>query len=282
MARMYTLNFNGTFYSTDTILSVYNRGFSYGDSLFESILVHENKVINWEHHFARIIKGAAILGYTFYPWWTKDYFMYEILKTMNENKLDTARVRFNLFREDGGLYRPNNDHAKYLISVQALEREVYSFREGGLKAGLYTDILKPKNQLAGFKNGNSLLYVLASRKAKNEAWDISIILNEDEEICETANGNIFLVRDNQIFTPPLEAGCVAGVMRSNLIQLMEQENWDITEKDLKREELDLADEIWSCNASGGIQYISNCRLRDYKHEWASKAQELLIKQLNNK
>ncbi len=279
MAKASTFNLNGTFYSTDQIMSVYNRGLHYGDSVFESILVINGRVQLWPKHYARLLQAAATLGFDFYPWWTEDYFRFEIRKSVKENKLSSARVKLSLFRQDGGRYTPNSDKASYLIMLEGLDAEPYALKGEGQRAGVYLDILKPINALCGFKNGNSLLYVLAGRKARNEAWDTIVLLNENEHVCESGNGNIFLYRDGVVSTPSAESGCILGVMRQHLIQLMQQQGWKAEEREIHKSELDLADEIWTCNASGGIQFLSSCGLREYKSEKVHELHQLLISQI---
>ncbi|TNE80785.1 MAG: hypothetical protein EP332_06070 [Bacteroidetes bacterium] len=279
MAQASTFNLNGTFYSTDQIMSAYNRGLHFGDSVFESILVINGMVQLWEQHYARLLQGAATLGFDFQPWWTEDYFKFEIRKSVKENKLSSARVKLSLFREDGTRYTPNTDKASYLIMMESLESEPYALKPEGLQAGIFEDILKPINALSGFKNGNSLLYVLAGRKARNEAWGTILLLNEKGQVCESGNGNVFLFRDGVVSTPSIESGCVAGVMRLHLIQLMQQAGWKVEEREIPKSELDMADEIWTCNASGGIQYVNTCGLRQYKNEKVLELHQLLISQI---
>lgn len=279
MAKASTFNLNGTYYSTDQIMSVYNRGLHYGDSVFESILVINGKVQLWPKHYARLLQAAATLGFDFYPWWTEDYFRFEIRKSVKENKLSSARVKLSLFRQDGGRYTPNSDKASYLIMLEGLDTEPYALKEDGQRAGVYEDILKPINALSGFKNGNSLLYVLAGRKARHEAWDSIVLLNEKEQVCESGNGNIFLYRDGVVSTPAADSGCILGVMRQHLIQLMQQQGWKVEEREIHKSELDLADEIWTCNASGGVQYLATCGLREYKNEKVRELHQLLISQI---
>ena len=142
MKRERTVNLNGTFYSAGKLISTRNRAFLYGDSVFESIRYH-NRVLLWDLHFARLLQSAASMGFVFSPWWTEDFFRYEIIKTVKENKISNARVRLLLFREEESAgYLPPSDRCSYLIEVSEEVDKPYEYQGEGLNVGLYKEVRK--------------------------------------------------------------------------------------------------------------------------------------------
>src|SRR5690606_21319524 len=102
--------------------------------------------------------------------------------------------------------------------------EVFPLPEPKLsvKIGLYTDNYKPCNELSTIKSGNALLYVMAGIWAKEHGYDDVLILNEHGCVCEATGSNVFVVKDEKVFTPPVSEGCVDGVMRRFVIRQLQE------------------------------------------------------------
>jgi len=278
MKKEITVNLNGTYYSAGKLISTGNRAFLYGDSVFESIRF-DGDVRLWSGHYARLLKAAAAVGYDFAPWWTEDYFRYEIRKTVQLNKLTSARVRLILFRDEESMgYTPNGDKCSYLIDVDEVEGTAYPVSKEGLHIGLYEDSRKYPSPLSPFKTGQSMLYVMAARKARNEAWDEILILNHEERICESSSGNIWIVKDGKIATPPIEEFGISGVMRDYLLHMLPKNGMEVQEIPLRKEDLQLADEIWISNAVRGVRWVAKWDFRKYGSEVANQIQLLLQKE----
>jgi len=279
MKKEKTVNLNGTYYSAGKLISTGNRAFLYGDSVFESIRFDGDARL-WSIHYARLLKAAAAIGYVFAPWWTEDYFRYEIRKTVQLNKLTSARVRLILFREEESLgYTPESDKCSYLIDVEEIEGKAYPISKQGLHIGLYEEAKKYPSPLSPFKCGQSMLYVMAARKARKEAWDEILILNHEDRICESSSGNIWIVKDGKILTPPNEEGGVVGVMRHHLLKMLPANGMTVEEVSLQKEDLQLADEIWISNAVRGVRWVAECDFRKYGSEIANQVQLLLQKEI---
>ncbi len=274
-----TINLNGTFYSSGKIISSGNRSFLYGDGLFETIRAQELKIPLWSLHYARMIKAAAELGLDVPPWWTQDYFYFELIKTLKENRIQSGKIRLTVYREEGGTYAPNSDRPAYLIQVWPMEGAAF-MNEKGLLFGVCDQYPTTYSRLSAFKTTSALPYVLAARKAKKEKWDLTILTDTAGNLSETHTGNLILIRDEKVLTPPVECGCIDGVMKAALLPLLESNGLSVDIRAIHLEELDLADEIWSINALHGIQWAKKCNLREYKNDLALKAQDMLIQNLN--
>lgn len=275
MKKERTINLNGTYYSSGKLISTSNRAFLYGDSVFESIRF-DGEVLRWPLHYARLLRAAAAMGFTFYPWWTEDYFRYEIKKTMKENRLESGRVRLILYREEEGVsYTPIGDKCAYLIDVMELPSPAYGLQENGLILGLFEDAFKYPSPYSAYKTGQSMLYVMASRKARTEALDEVLIQNQNGRICESNTGNVWLVKDGKISTSPIEEGGISGVMRDFLLRFLPQHGFEVQEEPISKEDLGTADEIWISNAVRGVRWVGEYAFRKYSGTLATQVQELL-------
>ena len=120
--------------------------------------------------------------------------------------------------------------------------------------------------LANIKTNNFLPYALAAMYAKKNNLDDCILLNNPERICDTSVANIFIIKDKNIFTPPLTEGCIAGVMRRWVIEKIEIEGNAVIEKPLSIEGLKQADEVFLTNSIHPIRWVKQFQNIQYANE----------------
>ena len=123
------------------------------------------------------------------------------------------------FRKGSGTYKPETNSIGFLIEVVPLEYNHFITNKKGLSISLFNDLYKTPNKLSIFKTSNAITYVLASIHAKENNFDDVLILNDQGNVIESTNSNIFISSNGVLYTPPLSEGCVAGVMRMKLINL---------------------------------------------------------------
>lgn len=271
---------NGRFQSLrEQSLSPDNRAFLYGDGLFESIRISEGNLLFFDDHFERLISAMYVLGFdnTFFDPMKVYGEMEELIR---RNQCKEGRLRLNVFRNAGGFYKPLTDQSGYLITIQSLLEPVFTINEKGLRLGMYSEIRKPLNALAGIKSASALLYVLAARHARESLWDDSIILNEYGRVCECSAANIFLLMpDKTVVTPALSEGILPGVMRKNLIRFMRENDIQVEERMVLTEDLFKADEIFLSNAIQGIRWVISFRERRYFSAFSRRLSELMQQEL---
>lgn len=255
MSRNRTLNLNGTIYATSNLISTSNRAFQYGDAVFETIRFDEQPLF-WPDHYVRLLKAAALLGFDWPEKWSEDFFRYELVKTAKHNRFNSGRIRLTIFRQDGGFYRPLNDRCAYLIVYTPDTEGLYPLKST-FKIGVFEDHLKYADDLSAVKTANALLYVLAARKASKQDWDEALILNHHKEPIESSSGNLWMVTNQMVITPPLEAGPIDGIMRKQILRLMTQYQIPFEERIIRKHELKIAQEIWISNCIRGIQPVSH-------------------------
>lgn len=276
------VNFNGTLHeSSSNLLSIENRGYAYGDALFETIKVVHGKILFWEDHYFRLMASMRILRMEIPMSFTMEFIESEILKTIEANQLlrSTARVRMNVHRVEGGKYTPTSNDISYNILAEPLDSDFYSVNTAPYTVELFKDFYVAPGLLSTLKSNNKNINILGSIFAKENNFDNCLLLNTDKKVVEALNGNLFIVKDRIIKTPPLSDGCLKGIMRKQMIELVEKLDGYVLEEDsISPFELQKADELFITNAIVGIQPITRYR----KKEFTVEVSQLLIKNLNTK
>lgn len=227
-----------------------NRGYRYGDGLFETIRVKNGSAPLWDIHMQRFFSSLEILKMTIPAHLNAQSLHNDVQRLLQKNKLTDARIRISLYRGDGGLTDPIPSQAGYLIQSWPIHPETLGFNNNGLHIGIYPDAQKSTDFLANLKSANYLPYVMASLYAKEKKWNDALILNHGGGIADSCIANLFWIKNEIVYTVPLSEGPVQGVMRR---YLCEQVN--IIEKPVTPNELLEADEIFLTNAVKGIQWV---------------------------
>ncbi|MCS6819216.1 MAG: aminotransferase class IV, partial [Chitinophagales bacterium] len=123
--------------------------------------------------------------------------------------------------------------------------------------GISKKYYKSKHFLNNIKSSSALLHVMAALEAKQMGWEDLILLNEEGLVCETIHSNIFFVNEkDEVVTPPLNSGCLAGVMRAATIDILKSEGCCIEERNIHPNEIPNFKEAFSTNAGSGISQIA--------------------------
>jgi branched-chain amino acid aminotransferase len=276
------VNFNGKLFSEQTdIFSYGNRGLKYGDALFETVRCVNGTIFFWEDHYFRLMASMRILRMEIPMEFTLEFLEEEILKTVTENGLETkpARVRLTVFRNEGGLYCPTTNEVSFVIEVNSLESPFYLIQEESYEVELFKDYFVNKDMLSNLKTTNKILNVVASVYAKENGYDNCLLINNDKQVVEVINGNLFLVTENIIKTPPLSDGCLNGIIRQKLIEVIKSlEGYQLLEESISPFELQKADELFITNSIQGIRPIYKYRKKMYTNTVAKS----LLGKLNAK
>lgn len=264
----FMINFNGEFLSKDAyFLNHSNRGLRYGDALFETLRIVHGKVMFWEDHYLRLMASMRILRMDIPMEFTMEFLEGQLLETTAKNELDNAlaRVRFTVFRNDGGLYGPTTNDISYIVEANELEHPFYHIDDAPYEVELFKDFYVNPDMLATLKTNNKVINVVGSIFAKENGYENCLLLNHRKQVVETLNGNLFLVKGTIIKTPPLEDGCLNGIVRKKLIKLLSQlEGYELQEASISPFELQKADELFMTNAIVGIQPIRKYRKKIYE------------------
>ncbi len=245
-----------------------NRAFRYGDSLFESIRTCNNKLMFLRDHITRLKLGMTVLRMNVPAEFNTENIHEQIIQLLKHNThAPNARIRLTVFRNEGGFYTPETNDISFLIESTELA-SVYELNQKGFWVDTYTDIKKSINKLANIKTGNALLYVMAGLAKQSMRLDDCFLINENGIICESINSNIFLVKNGTIYTPPLSDGCVAGVMRKQIMALATQHKVLVFESSITDYTLSNADEVFLSNSINGVQWVGQYKQKYYTNKMA--------------
>ena len=272
------INFNGVLLDSDLQLTVSNRSFLYGDGVFETLKVVNNKILFFEDHYFRLMASMRIIRMQIPMNFTLEYLEEEILKLVASNGIqNSARIRFTVYRNEGGFYLPDDNSISYVIHASKLESITYEIKKRIFEVDLYKDFVVPKQLLSTLKTANKLTHVTASIFANENQLDSSLLINEDKNVIEAANGNLFMLMGNQLITPPVSEGCLNGIMRKQILTLSKLiDSIEVVEQPISPFDLQKADELFITNVITGIQPITKYR----KKEYGFKLAENLIEKLN--
>lgn len=270
------VNFNGEIVGENVNLSINNRAFLYGDGVFETMKIVNYKILFFEDHYFRLMASMRILRMEIPMNFTMEYLENEILNLARINNFQgAARVRFTVFRNDGGYYLPNSNEISFLINIKPLENQLYKIENSNYEVELFKDFYITKHLLSTLKTTNKILNITASIFAKENDYDNCLILNDSKNIVEAINGNIFMVIGNKLTTPPISEGCLNGIMRKQILNLAKKIDFlEVEEAIISPFDLQKADELFITNVISGIQPISKYRKKYFTNQLTN---ELLIK-----
>jgi branched-chain amino acid aminotransferase len=263
------INFNGELVLKENIkLTTDNRGFKYGDGIFETIKVVNKKVIFWEDHYFRLMASMRMLRMKIPMEFTLEFLEKEVLKTVAVLEEGTSfRVRLNVFRKDGGLYTPKTNSINYLIEASESNYQTKETYE----IDVFKDFYNYSGLLSTIKTNNRMLNTLASIYASENDLDNCILVNERKGVVEVANANIFVVKDNVVKTPALTEGCIKGIVRSKVIDILtKNKDFTIEETVISPFEIQKADEVFITNAIMGIQAVTKYKKKSFNTDLSGK------------
>lgn len=272
------VNFNGTIQPSDTILSTTNRAFLYGDGVFETLKIVNGKILFFEDHYFRLMASMRIVRMQIPDNFTLEYVEEQILNlTLATNCNRSARVRFTVYRNDGGFYLPTTRTVSFIIQAYALENTHYSLSDSSYEVDLYKDFFIPKHLLSTVKTTNKMVQVTGSIFAHENELQNCLLVNNDKNVVEALNGNVFMLMGNTLITPAIEEGCLNGIMRKQVLALARKmEKLEVVESVISPFDLQKADELFITNMIIGIQPVTKYRKKEYKNEVA----RALIEKIN--
>jgi len=256
-----------------------NRGFRYGDGLFETMKTWKDKILLEQYHFQRLFDGLSLLKFELPVLMNAEKLTKDIQHLCKKNKCEKlGRVRLTVFRGNAGLY-DDGITAQYIIESWPVNESVNKLNENGLVIDVYPDARKSCDQFANLKSANFLPYVMAALYAKENRLNDCLVLNTQERISDATIANIFLIKDGVISTPSISEGCVNGVMRKYLLEKMRDAGYRINEALVLLTDIENADEVFLTNAINGIRWVSQFRSKMFSNKMTTEIYDQFIKTL---
>ena len=244
--RQSQIYIDGEFFAEqDAKVSVFDHGLLYGDGIFEGIRFYNGRVFRLEEHLNRLWDSARSICLEIpmsMPAMTE-----ALLETIRQNDLRDGYIRLIVTRGVGNLgLNPVQCKRPSVIIIAATislyPAEVY---ERGLTViTCATRRTSPSSLNPAVKSLNYLNNVMARIEANLAGADEALMLNESGNVSECTADNVFVIKHGQIFTPPISAGALRGITRSVAFELAAEMGVRITETDITRHDVFIADECF--------------------------------------
>jgi branched-chain amino acid aminotransferase len=254
-------------------ISLENRVFNYGDGLFETIRVINGKVMFWEDHYFRLMASMRILRMEIPMNFSPEFLEEQILDLVEKNNFsqEPVKIKINVYRKPGGLYKPTTREIGYSIRTYALEQPFYTLNEEDYEVELFKDHYLTSGLLSTLKSVNKQINILGSIYAEENSYENCLLVNEKKNVVEALNGNLFVVKGSTIKTPPLEEGCLNGITRKKLNEIIKKtDGFTLEEQAVSPFELQKADELFVTNVICGIQSITKYRKKHFENKVAKQ------------
>jgi len=243
-------------------LKLNDRALSYGDGIFETIYLNNKPSPLLTYHLKRLYEGAQILHFELPEYLDETFILDTTKRLIKINNLSTPiKVKIQIWRKEGGFYKPLNNETNILINVSKPSMKKQELTNVGFTDTIY----KNENYYSHLKTLNSLPYILAAIEMKQRNLDDIILTNKKGYLIELLFSNLFWIKEKTIYTPALNSGCIKGVMRSYLIDQFKKKQILIREVLAKKDILLNADYVFASNAIGlaPVQQIESVKFKIY-------------------
>jgi len=264
-------------YTQSPVFTAQNRGLLYGDAVFETLRYSQDHIHFWEDHYFRLMSAMRIFRMDIPMTFTPEFLEQEcirLIQAQSENSV-AWRIRLNVYRKDGGAYLPTTKNVGYFIEAKAIDSEYYLSVEN-YKVELFNDYYLQKSMLSNLKSNNKALQVIASIFMQEQGFDNGILVNDEKEVVEFLNGNLFIVEDGKLRTPPITSGCLDGIMRKQIIRIAKILDISCVEEPISPFDLQRVQELFMTNAIVGIQPVTSYRRTTYNKSISLKLQQGLF------
>lgn len=229
----------------DAKISVYDHGLLYGDGIFEGIRVYNGNIFRLKEHLVRLYESAKSILLTI-PY-SYEELQDIIIKTIQANELKSGYIRLVVTRGVGDLgidpFKCNN--ASVIVIVEPLALFPEELYETGIKIVSASsrrnrsDVLSPKTKSLNYLN-NVLVKIEANLAGVPEA----LMMNTDGYVAEGSADNIFIIKNNELITPPGYIGALEGITRNAVLEVARQKGYEAREGVFTRHDVYVADEVF--------------------------------------
>lgn len=245
-------------------ISVMDRGFLYGDGLFETMRALNSIPIFCDDHLARLMESAEALKFTNMP--DLMSIKMDLRSVLRESDSPDAYIRLNLTRGMGALgprlqgnYRPT-----LIILVRPFTSYPDTLYHSGIQVAFVSWRRSKSCPIWRYKTNNYLPNILAHESIEKGAHE-ALFLNDDGEVTECTTSNIFCVRGDRLITPHLKANLLPGITRKKVLELAPSCGLTVEEGILNPLDLFSADEVFVTNSLMGIMPVREIQGRQPKN-----------------
>ena len=240
-------------------ISVFDNSLLYAEGLFETVLAVDNELIFLKEHLARLYRGSKIMGLTIpIPKNTLINWMY---KTIKAHPARIKKLRLTITSGETARWVGRDGKSQVILSASPHEMPTKAF-----KVDVSEYRVDQKSEFRRIKTISYAIHAVALNLAKKRKCDDALMLNGKNQVAEISSANIFWVRKNKIYTPPLSAGCLEGITRKILIREAKKSGYQVLEKNCTLATLYKADEVFMTSSLKLIIPISIIKDRKSTHK----------------
>ena len=246
-------------------VSVFDSIVQNGDGVWEGLRVYPEGIVCYDKHLTRLQEGAHALGYEGVP--TKEEIKIAIKETLDANGMnDDTHIRLTLTRGEkvtSGMDSRLNQSGCCLIVLAEWKKKVYDFSKGirAISSSIRRSI--PAFLDSKIHHNNMLSLVIAKMHANIAGFDAAVMLDERGFVAELNDTNLFMVKNNKVYTPFPHA-CLPGITRGTFMELLKENNIEIEERDLTLVEFINADLVFATGTNGEITPVTEMEGREIK------------------
>lgn len=245
-------------------ISVFDRGFLYGDSIYEVTYSEEGALLYFDNHLDRLFNSADLLDMHMHI--TREQIIEESLKTLEYSQYKRAYIRIIITRGETEITLDPNASFKnnFVIIVKPLAKYPEIMYQEGLNL-IISNVLRNHRDSVNpnAKSGNYLNNVMAIKEAKKLSADDAIMINQAGKITEGTTFNIWCVKDGVIYTPPEKSGLLKGITRKKVIELCKKENLEYSIEEFDKNFILSAQEVFITSSTKGVMPVRKINNIDY-------------------
>jgi branched-chain amino acid aminotransferase len=243
--------------AAEGVVPFINAGLHYGFSVFEGIRCYSTEhgpaVFRLEEHVDRLLDSARVIGFRDLPF-TRSGLVGAVLKTIAANRFSSCYIRPLIYLD--GAMNMVVDSGKPRLLIAVWEWSAFlgpEAKERGIRANissftrLHPNIMMTKAKISGNYVGS----ILAKTESQRAGFDEAIMLDPQGYVAECTGENIFVVRDDVIYTVPRGA-ILEGITRDSLITLAREAGYKVVEEQISRDQLYIADEVFVCGTAAEV------------------------------
>ena len=281
-----TININGIITpKEDAKISIFDRGFLFGDSIYEVTYTTERSILFVNEHLDRLYQSANLIQMEIKL--NRESIINEVLKTLKASNIDEAYIRIIITRGESEIsLDPTNTEKNNLIII-VKPRPQYS-KDLYLKGMSLKIVSVLRNDARAInpsaKSGNYLNNIMALKEAKTFGFDDALMMNNDNYLTEGTTFNIWMIKENTLYTPPVESGLLEGITREKVIQVCNENNISFKLKNISETDILSADEVFITSSTRGIMPVFKINDTIYSEKsmidkLAKLYKELVLKEL---
>jgi branched-chain amino acid aminotransferase len=243
---------NGRFVpEAEAVVPISDRGFLYGDGLFETLRVSQGCPMWWKLHVERLQRGAEVLRITL-PLSVEEL-RHTAIELIRRNAMPEAILRITISRGSGARGYSTKGALQPTLALTLHPR---SAPPASIRLATATIRVPAHDPLSAVKSANKLAQILARAEAEERGADEALLLNLDGDVAEASSSNVFWIERGEVCTPPVSDGALLGIIRAVILNLCRKHSIAVAERSIARSALLRADAVFLTNSILGVVPVS--------------------------